>query len=834
MSVGIPYYEIKDCCNGQSAIVNITGGVLADGVYSWTLPTTSFTYGPNNQLSFILEQTKCYIVKFRGTQLSTTYPTVDSAGLSVESLGTFNDCLSAPTCPDCNSSNYYLKAEPCCGGPAVFFKGQGFPNYPSIPQFSINLYPGVWKFTNYSIPGQPPLPPGLGNQLLVNHCYRFSANTVDDPTSEITLAEWQLLDYPPFVSQMAFIDKDFCQNDPGAPPPDPDVLCEPCDSICYVLTDCDGTIIETTLDFSAYVGQYVTLDGYTGTFLVEINEVFCANPDTTLVVTGIATDPCPCICYEVTGIAGSINYIDCDGNGQVTYPPAKFCAQSPPIIKELPGQSYTLTTGTPCVDGECTDKCFVLINCDPDEYPSQTPMITSTTQSLSQYVSSGEIVVLSNYDGCWTVEEATCQCILIEINGDVYEAKAVSIYNGQKVYSFTFGDLTYYIWATAFPGGWAITATIGSGTELGSIASGIVGCPTADDTIWIKGVGPDGEPIVSIATTLCEDQCDCAVDVTVIQDYRSCSECIGTIAYKLTNCEKINEVVYTTQDLSAYVGKVIKDDCDCWTVEQIDYQPPSTTVINNIIPYTDCTSCLTTYYQLDDCDELSTFPTIITGSDLSAYVGQTVTIEGCDGCYTVSLYTEDAEPAASQNVTVTASFVDCITCGTVTPRCSTVFNSDVTDQAFSYIDVNGDTQVTDVIRSGETSLRYCVQRWIDPKQKGVFNYYGDCTVFEEKGLPKSAFCTQYFPNDRKVKPGYNTPICSAEKYDKITCKFAEIAYKQALELRYGISNCCPEEDEKWLIKKELIELQALTDPDYICDIINDCCNTTDGSSSCNS
>ena len=51
-------------------------------------------------------------------------------------------------------------------------------------------------------------------------------------------------------------------------------------------------------------------------------------------------------------------------------------------------------------------------------------------------------------------------------------------------------------------------------------------------------------------------------------------------------------------------------------------------------------------------------------------------------------------------------------------------------------------------------------------------------------------------------------------------------YKKALELRYGISNCCPEEDEKWLIKKELIELQALTDPDYPCNHLSDCsCNS---------
>ena len=99
---------------------------------------------------------------------------------------------------------------------------------------------------------------------------------------------------------------------------------------------------------------------------------------------------------------------------------------------------------------------------------------------------------------------------------------------------------------------------------------------------------------------------------------------------------------------------------------------------------------------------------------------------------------------------------------------------------------------------------------------------------------KYGHCVQYFPNNRKVRPGYNTPICSADKYDKITCNAADIMYKKVLELRYGISDCCPEENEKWLIKKELIELQALTDPNYTCDPLTDCCGQRLSSCSCNS
>jgi len=842
---GLPYYRIKDCCTSQEALININPAtpITADGIYKWTNADFSFMYGPNNQITFTLEQNRCYIITFRGTSLTLTYPTIAATGLQLEMPGTYNECSQATNC-DCNSGNWYIKADPCCTGePPVYFKGEGFPNYPALPQFDINQYPAVWRFNGWQVQGQqPPLPPGIGQELTLGACYRFSINTVTAVGSEVTLAQWQTLPYPPFISQLSFSHKDLC-------PPDflnPDVPCSPCDEICYVLTACNGLIIQTTLDFSNYVGTYITLSEHPGlNFLVDINEGLCVNPDTTLDLDQVGVgEQCPCLCYEVIGQTGSINYIDCDGNGQVTFSPAKFCAQAPPIIKEIPGATYTLVTGSDCINNECPAECFTLINCDPDEYPNQPAIISSTLQSLSQYANTGQIVVLTDYDGCWQVEEATCQCITVNINGTAYSAKATSVYNGKKVFTFTYETVTYYIWSGAFPGSWFITQEIGVtsvSTELGQIAAGILDCPVAEEGIWIKGQGPSGESITSLNTGLCDDQCDCPVDVTVIRDYRDCKACteteVGVEAYKLTNCEKINEVLYTVQDLSAYVGKVIKDDCACWTVERIFQQPPSTTVINNIIAYEDCTSCLTTYYQLDNCDITATPLQIITSTDLSDYIDKVVQVEGCVGCYTVSLYTRNEEPAAHQTVEVTSSFDDCSTCTDIPPRCSTVFNSSITDQVYTFVNANGDLETTGTIRSGEASLRFCVQKWVldpDVDQGGIFNYYGDCSVFEEPGLGKTGFCKQYFPNDRKVKPGYNTPICSADKYDKITCNFADAAYKSVLELRYGISNCCPEDDEKWIIQKELIELQALTDPNYTCDPLTDCCSNPSTDCSCNS
>jgi hypothetical protein len=140
--------------------------------------------------------------------------------------------------------------------------------------------------------------------------------------------------------------------------------------------------------------------------LVQINEGICQDPSRTLKISGTGATPCPCLCYEVIGNSGAINYIDCDGNSQTTIGPAKFCSQTPPLIKGVEGVDYTLITGVDCVDGECVEQCFLLTNCDPTAYPDQDATLVSTLQSLSSYVGTNSVVVLAGYEGCWTVTEA--------------------------------------------------------------------------------------------------------------------------------------------------------------------------------------------------------------------------------------------------------------------------------------------------------------------------------------------------------------------------------------------------------------------------------------------
>ena len=848
-------YRIQACCpeNGSAinSFININGVYAGDGVYNYTGANVSI---PGTDVNLV--NGSCYTITDT-LELAAPFELIDASDLAFIIAGRCDDpLLPALACPDCTptAGNYYIKAESCCGGDPIFFRGEGYTGStvtpidpssnqveghtgatsPSIPQFSLNDFAGVYLFNGFVSTQQAQIITGLE----IGQCYTFSTNSVTDPSSEITLAEYNALGYPPYISQLSYVDKTNCNtlDEFGKK------ICPECEEICYRLTSCTGIIINTVIDLSLHIGTYVELVGYTGSWYVQINDGICQDPTRTLKVSGTGADPCPCICYEVNGESGAINYIDCDGASQVIFGPAKFCAQAPPLIKGIEGVDYTLTVGTDCIDGECVDKCFLLTNCDPTEYPNQDATLDSTLQSLSQYANTDEVVVLSGYDGCWTVQDWSCNCIEVTIDSvinpgaNTYIANQQGQYNGYNHYTFTWTELAteYKIWFDTALGvnEWVISAgDLGvrglAGGELVDVKSPNPPCPVG--LTWnVTGV----IPITTLTTALCAEQCDCPVDVTVIRNYTDCEDCLGITAYKLTNCEKINEVVYSIQDLSAFVGQVIKDDCNCWTVEEIDYQPPSETTIVDPILYTDCTTCLTTYYTLTDCDDSESV--IISSTNLSAYVGQVVKLEGCDPCYEVALYTETLAPALWEEVTVTEASATCFDCKQLVPRCSTVFNNSTEDRFFTYINANGDPEQTEVVKSGHFSLRHCVQYWTE-SDTFIYNFYGDCTVFEdpESGI-KTGFCIQYFPNDRKVRPGYNTPICSADKYDKITCNAADIMYKKALELRYGISDCCPEENEKWLISKELIELQALTDPNYICDPLTDCCGQPTSSCSCNS
>ena len=607
-------------------------------------------------------------------------------------------------------------------------------------------------------------------------------------------------------------------------------LCPDCGRTptCYRLVNCEGIFFNTLENLSAYVGQFIEIEEEAGTWFVIENDGNCNNPASPITVVGIAPEPCPCICYEINGIVKTLLYVDCDNQIVKDFTITKFCSRVYPFVTGTPGDFAIASNGL-CSDGACGEVCYKLTNCDTDE------VIYSTLQSLSQYVNTSSVLTLAGYTGCWSVEESInpgCDCITVTIQEETgtteYIANSIGIWNGKNVYSYQIGASLYYIWFDGLE--WQITRNgyPGIGEFIWPViatSKADVNCPElitdGSETGWVL---EDGVEYIGLETERCVGPCDCAVDVTIIQEYDSCTACEPTIAYKLQNCEKIYEVQYTLQDLSAYVGQVIEDDCGCWTVEEINYVPPSVTLITVDNSFKTCNACLSKYYRLTDC--LGEAADIVTATDLSTYLGQTIKIENCDTCWEVSETRVFTELAV---VTLVESYDNCEDCGIDIPCvCSRLTNITSSEQTVSYTDCNNEIQQL-TLAVGETSEKICLKKWDltteQPLPANEFlypEYFGDC---------QHGVCPQpVFKNNRTVKPGYNTPICSAEKYDKITCKFAQAMYKDALEKRYGISNCCPDEDMKWIIEKELIDLQALKDPNYKCSACS--CSCTKSSCNC--
>jgi hypothetical protein len=333
-------------------------------------------------------------------------------------------------------------------------------------------------------------------------------------------------------------------------------------------------------------------------------------------------------------------------------------------------------------------------------------------------------------------------------------------------------------------------------------------------------------------------ECDCAINVSVISSYIDCPTCKGTPKYKLTNCDNPLTIVYTTTDLSAYVGEVIiRLDCPgCWLVEEVDLIP-SDVVITVDTSYIDCVECARTYYLLEDCSGL--LADVITYTDLSAYVGSVIKLEYCpETCWEVSI---TLNPTNAGIVVFTdIEYTDCDECLDTLPCiCTTVRNDDTTvvSNDYRYLDCDHNVQNFTLL-FGETSPKFCTIAWqYNHPTTDYVETFGECS---QVTVQDPWICPPPIYPRRDVRPGYNSPSCTPERYEKISCKSAEGYYKQVLYLRYGITDCCPDDTNKWFIKKELIDMDAMRDPAYVCTVVNPCCpsspscNCSTSTTTCNS
>jgi hypothetical protein len=112
--------------------------------------------------------------------------------------------------------------------------------------------------------------------------------------------------------------------------------------------------------------------------------------------------------------------------------------------------------------------------------------------------------------------------------------------------------------------------------------------------------------------------------IIVDEVFGECLECLPSS--KLFNCADINNVIYSSTDLSMYQGQTIQLQeypGECWQVGPNNdevYTPEPLTI--NGRPYANCEECNPTKYQLTNCLNGGSF--IISDSDLSAYTGKAI------------------------------------------------------------------------------------------------------------------------------------------------------------------------------------------------------------------
>jgi hypothetical protein len=66
---------------------------------------------------------------------------------------------------------------------------------------------------------------------------------------------------------------------------------------------------------------------------------------------------------------------------------------------------------------------------------------------------------------------------------------------------------------------------------------------------------------------------------------------------------------------------------------------------------------------------------------------------------------------------------------------------------------------------------------------------------------------------RSIQPGYGSELCSVEVIEAVNCGFAKQVFALYARERYGVDQCVEDEYDKLAIKKELLDLNLIYDPD---------------------
>jgi len=848
-----PIILFTPCCAPGDTYVRFVGlpiaGIPNNSYWVYTDGSTLVGEGTAPWNSLIPGQ--CYFISYTSTGISTA-PAFTLTSSSFSNNITYfpeTKTCDAPYCINaCNpiipeaTNNRYLQYVPCCvnSGPTLYFR---------VPAINVPI-DGVASYIGTISPAPYPTTDINGNTtnpLVQNKCYSITLHTVGvgQPVSNAT--QYNNLALAPQDSSGNYIwhspvypaqPDSFCQryiND-----------CPECNPLCFTLWSCDGSqpLFTTSTDLTAFVGLHITVSSVDPennivdlcVFVQNTTDFNCINAMEVIVTSNSCI--CDCTCYTVTGNIKSIEYIDCSGNYILIPNPgtstSSFCAQSYPIVFSRDNTTAFITNNGDCIESTFLDPetceeiteyictppaCYLLEDCTDN-----TNVIYSNSPSLALPANLGQVVTIAGHTECWKIlipQECICPinvtvlttsaCCLTCLPNINYKLTSC---DDNTIFTYTSDDLSLYV-------------------------DKVIRKEDCPEECWlvsqIDGNIPSDTPVI------------------ILDDYLDCELCYRKY-YLLEDCLGLQNNIITYSDLSSYVDKVITLDwCPetCWEVTEtfinnnagvisdilntynvcVDCLTNASCIcstiknyntISQIYKYLDCYGllqsitlqpnqksdrlCLIRWYAPEPCDELIVTITSSTGivSNITVYqnsvnhpgpviVNDKPTWKDADN--NLYIYYDGAKWILNKNLTplvlpsvyTTIGFIDCngdCDCPTGTwQQSSSIPNQDV------YV---------------TTELKYTIE------------YFGNCI---------NGVCPPRKNNQKSVTPGYNTPGCEAWKYEEISCRAAEAMYKQVLELRYGISNCCPDEDEQYIVQKELIDLAALYDPAYPC-ATNSCgCNT---------
>lgn len=431
------------------------------------------------------------------------------------------------------------------------------------------------------------------------------------------------------------------------------------------------------------------------------------------------------------------------------------------------------------------ETCYDFTNC----YTQET--FIGTLTNPQEYTGSGSYEInipsspepLNASTNCWTIEErnsctnALCAYVYYKYSNSPQPIE----FNGELLLTeYTYNDQpVYFIQNDAFP----ITLYIIYTGSVWQVWSGF-------DLI----TGPFCEPITP--ASCCEET------PGVFIPYFESSVILNNSWENL--CVPVNSPLDNPNE-----SQFIFETYNCGATDEI-------TEVTIIETYESCNECLKNCYKLTDC--LTGEVLYYQGIYLSAYIGKVIKFDRVfpDGYTRLSCFLVEEDECLSDLIEFPFEVLDCFTeCEDCLPKCicSSVVNSGTVSKRLAYTDCEGNRTFTaEFVPAGKRSKKYCVLSWDDADAFDELQF-GNC---EDGQCPVT-------PQPKKfVAPGYDTPVCTPEQYEKILCNHSEQAYKQVLADRYGISNCCPEDEIKWEIKYELIKLEALIDPDYTCQNLSDC------------